>query len=71
MAFWITCHMKAKREQKKAEQIVIKLFSRNYARDLLTKYDINNLIVVGIVKVGEYSRLTFTKRIKNVFQVSP
>jgi len=27
--------MKAKREQKKAEQIVIKLFSRNYARDLL------------------------------------
>jgi len=26
--------MKAKREQKKAEQIVIKLFSRNYARDL-------------------------------------
>jgi hypothetical protein len=39
MAFWITCHMKAKREQKKAEQIVIKLFSRNYARDLLM-YDI-------------------------------
>jgi hypothetical protein len=39
MAFWITCHMKAKREQKKAEQIVIKLFSRNYARDLIiTKY---------------------------------
>src|SRR4029078_9002663 len=36
MAFWITCHMKAKREQKKAEQIVIKLFSSNYARDLLT-----------------------------------
>jgi len=31
--------MKAKREQKKAEQIVIKLFSRNYARDLIiTKY---------------------------------
>jgi len=28
--------MKAKREQKKAEQIVIKLFSRNYARDLLS-----------------------------------
>jgi len=27
--------MKAKREQKKAEQIVIKLFSRNYARDLM------------------------------------
>jgi hypothetical protein len=27
--------MKAKREQKKKEQIVIKLFSRNYARDLM------------------------------------
>src|SRR6185437_7802336 len=37
MAFWITCHMKAKREQKKAEQIVIKLFSRNYARDIIFK----------------------------------
>src|SRR6476659_6638779 len=34
MAFWITSHMKAKREQKKEEQIVIKLFTSNYARDL-------------------------------------
>src|SRR6478672_2778615 len=38
MVFWITYHMKAKREQKKEEQIVIKLFSLNYARDLVTLY---------------------------------
>ncbi|MGN6629956.1 MAG: response regulator, partial [Candidatus Nitrosocosmicus sp.] len=37
----------------------------------LAEYDVNNLIVVGVVKVDEHSRLTFTKRIKNVFPVNP
>jgi CheY-like chemotaxis protein len=37
----------------------------------LAEYDVNNLIVVGVVKVDEHSRLTFTKRIKNVFPVDP
>ena len=31
--------MTAKIEQKKEEQIVIKLFSRNYARDLISNID--------------------------------
>ncbi len=33
--------------------------------------DINNLIVVGIIKVDEHSRLTFSKRIKSVFPILP
>ena len=35
MAFWITFRMRAKREQITEEQIVIKLFVSNNARDLL------------------------------------
>ena len=45
MAFWITYYMKAKREQKKKEQMVIKLFSRNYARDLVN----NNLLPLFVI----------------------
>lgn len=37
----------------------------------MAEYDVNNLIVVGVVKIDEHSRLTFTKRIKNVFPVHP
>jgi hypothetical protein len=35
MAFWTACHMKAIKEQVDEELLVIKLFSGNYARDLL------------------------------------
>jgi len=41
MVFWITCHTRAKKGQGINELMVIKLFSGNYARDLLcyiTKY---------------------------------
>ncbi len=31
----------------------------------------NNLIVVGTIRVDEHSRLTFSKRIKTVFPISP
>ena len=34
MVFWITSHMKAKREQSKEEMMVIKLFASNYVRNL-------------------------------------
>ena len=34
MVFWITYHMKAKKEQIDEELMIIKLFPSNYARDL-------------------------------------
>jgi hypothetical protein len=37
MAFWITSRMKAKGEQVDEELVIIKLFTSNYARDLLIK----------------------------------
>ncbi len=36
-----------------------------------TQIDINNLIVIGTIKVDEHSRLTFSKRIKSVFPIFP
>ena len=33
--------------------------------------DTSNLIVVGVIKADEHSRLTFTKRIKSVFPIFP
>jgi hypothetical protein len=36
MVFWITSHMKTKREQVDDKLMVIKLFSCNYARDLIS-----------------------------------
>jgi CheY-like chemotaxis protein len=33
--------------------------------------DQKNLIVIGTIKVDEFSRLTFTKKIKSVFQICP
>jgi CheY-like chemotaxis protein len=33
--------------------------------------DASNLIVVGVIKADEHSRLTFTKRIKSVFPIFP
>jgi CheY-like chemotaxis protein len=36
-----------------------------------TSFDTSDLIVVGVIKADEHSRLTFTKRIKSVFPVFP
>ena len=36
MAFWIVCSMKAIKEQIDEQPKIIKLFSVNYARDLIT-----------------------------------
>ena len=38
MVFWITSHMKAKREQIYGDLLVIKLFASNYARDLMNTW---------------------------------
>jgi CheY-like chemotaxis protein len=35
------------------------------------EFDTRNLIVVGVIKADEHSRLTFTKRIKSVFPIFP
>jgi CheY-like chemotaxis protein len=37
----------------------------------LGESDINNLIVIGTIKVDEHSRLTFSKKIKSVFPIFP
>ena len=52
MAFWITYYMKAKREQKKKEQIVIKLFSRNYARDIVNAF--SDFLIKCLYYLKEY-----------------
>ena len=41
MAFWIVCSMKAIKEQIDEQPKIIKLFSVNYARDLLYTKDSN------------------------------
>ena len=38
MAFWIACSMKAIKEQIDEQPKIIKLFSINYARDLISHY---------------------------------
>ena len=45
MAFWIACSMKAIKEQIDEQPKIIKLFSINYARDLLylLKYLLSHL----------------------------
>ena len=44
MAFWIACSMKAIKEQIDEQPKIIKLFSINYARDLMIKNYYNHLI---------------------------
>ena len=38
MAFWIACSMKAIKEQIDEQPKIIKLFSINYARDLISNF---------------------------------
>ena len=45
--------------------------SKSSSIDYSSAFDISNLIVVGVIKADEHSRLTFTKRIKSVFPVFP
>jgi CheY-like chemotaxis protein len=45
--------------------------SKSSSIDNSSAFDISNLIVVGVIKADEHSRLTFTKRIKSVFPVFP
>jgi CheY-like chemotaxis protein len=45
--------------------------SKSSSIDYSSAFDISNLIVVGVIKADEHSRLTFTKRIKSVFPVYP
>jgi len=41
------------------------------ASPIPVELDTGNLIVVGVIKADEHSRLTFTKRIKSVFPIFP
>ena len=45
--------------------------SKSSSIDYSSAFDISNLIVVGVIKADEHSRLTFTKRVKSVFPVFP
>jgi CheY-like chemotaxis protein len=42
-----------------------------HAPPIPVELDTSNLIVVGVIKADEHSRLTFTKRIKSVFPIFP
>ena len=56
---------KLKKNQRKS------VTSKSSSIDYSSAFDISNLIVVGVIKADEHSRLTFTKRIKSVFPVFP
>jgi CheY-like chemotaxis protein len=56
---------KLKKNQRKS------VTSKSSSKDYSSAFDISNLIVVGVIKADEHSRLTFTKRIKSVFPVYP
>jgi len=56
---------KLKKNQRKS------VTSKSSSKDYSSAFDISNLIVVGVIKADEHSRLTFTKRIKSVFPVFP
>ena len=45
MAFWIACSMKAIKEQIDEQPKIIKLFSINYARDLICIIYINYFLI--------------------------
>ncbi|MDQ6723722.1 MAG: hypothetical protein M3Z01_05590, partial [Thermoproteota archaeon] len=46
------------------------IYNSSSGPDISESY-INNLSVVGVIKVDEHSRLTFSKRIKSVFPILP
>ena len=47
MAFWIVCSMKAIKEQIDEQPKIIKLFSVNYARDLICIQMMSHLIILN------------------------
>src|SRR6478609_2124203 len=55
MAFWIACSMKAIKEQIDEQPKIIKLFSINYARDLLS-FDISSCIFFSCIIILKNSK---------------
>ena len=56
-----------KRKKIKTKSVTLNPSSVTYS----PTFDVSNLIVVGVIKADEHSRLTFTKRVKSVFPVFP
>jgi hypothetical protein len=52
MAFWITYSMKSMKEQVDDKLMVIKLFSCNYARDLINNYLPSRREIVSVVRTS-------------------